>query len=274
MFCNVNYRVVKACVDILYGKEVTVSVKDKNRVTFMLSKLGVKWQDQSQVNDKRESTGDGECHSDQTKGKGSSLAVPPQVAIADDQVESLQPIPLTPPALATSLNEKSPSTMDVPLLPDNKSLHEELEEFTITDDAEVKNVWHKKLFERRAGDPKYECLKCGLTWLSFHQADHHHLEHEFEETRKVRETLKAAELERAKYAKTLSKIRKVVGKTDKKKLLKLLNNVIDSLEKQNTALHGLSSEKTTNKLNAKRAEFVSLMTKTLSKAAELKLQLS
>ena len=51
VFFNINESVVKTCISLIYGKEVVVSHKEKNRIISFLSKLGVKWVDCSEPSD-------------------------------------------------------------------------------------------------------------------------------------------------------------------------------------------------------------------------------
>ena len=51
VFFNINESVVKTCISLIYGKEVVVSHKEKNRIISFLSKLGVKWVDCSESSD-------------------------------------------------------------------------------------------------------------------------------------------------------------------------------------------------------------------------------
>ena len=44
VFFNVSDNVVKTCINLIYGKEVVVHEKEKNRIVWFLSKLGVKWE--------------------------------------------------------------------------------------------------------------------------------------------------------------------------------------------------------------------------------------
>ena len=44
-FFNIKDHVVRACIDLLYGRDVTFPSKEKNRLTYLLSKLRIKWQE-------------------------------------------------------------------------------------------------------------------------------------------------------------------------------------------------------------------------------------
>ena len=99
-----------------------------------------------------------------------------------------------------------------------------LEEYTITSTNDLQQIGHKKLQHKGRGDHKYKCLKCNLSWQFLSEAEDHHLEHEFEESKNIREKLKSVELGRARDAKTLSKVEKMLlGKCDPSKIMKVLD---------------------------------------------------
>ena len=50
VFFNINNRVLKIVIDLIYGNEISFPLKDKNRVTYLLSKLGIKWRDVAEIN--------------------------------------------------------------------------------------------------------------------------------------------------------------------------------------------------------------------------------
>ena len=150
------------------------------------------------------------------------------------------------------------------------SYHELLEEFTVSTDDELFKIGHQKLFKGGVGNPKYKCLKCGKSSLYFSDAESHNMEHELEETKHIRSTLKSAELDRQKDAKTLSKIGKLVGKVDKKKILIVLNKVVSNLEMHSSALLSLADEKMPNQLRTKHKQFSDWMAKTLEKGVKIR----
>ena len=45
MFFNVSDQVVQKCMDVVYGKQIQISTKEKPRIVWFLNKLGVKWQE-------------------------------------------------------------------------------------------------------------------------------------------------------------------------------------------------------------------------------------
>ena len=45
VFFNVSPKIVKGVLDIIYGKEIVVPMKEKGKFSWFLSKLGVKWLD-------------------------------------------------------------------------------------------------------------------------------------------------------------------------------------------------------------------------------------
>ena len=44
-FFNISEKIVRATVDLIYGKEIMFPQKDKGKYAWFLSKLGVNWQD-------------------------------------------------------------------------------------------------------------------------------------------------------------------------------------------------------------------------------------
>ena len=47
VFFNINEKILKNCIDMIYGKEIEISSKLKNRMIWLLKKLGITWEEHS-----------------------------------------------------------------------------------------------------------------------------------------------------------------------------------------------------------------------------------
>ena len=50
VFFNVNEKVLKNCIDLIYGKEIKMSNNLKSRMIWLLKKLGITWEERSPEN--------------------------------------------------------------------------------------------------------------------------------------------------------------------------------------------------------------------------------
>ena len=206
-FFNFSENIIQTAIDVIYGKEIILPIKEKNRLTSFLSKLGVIW-------------------SEENMGTGADVTTAPKGSTEVDQA----------PKKAINASFKPPSTKKSSASNEAKAIGEHfnvessnendfyavLDQFTETSNEELEKINHMLLGE--SGDPTrmYKCMKCPDKYKFFTQAEKHHQEHEFEAFRPVRETLRKAELDRQKDAQNLEKIEKGIGKIDKKTLIRAL----------------------------------------------------
>ena len=212
-FFNFSEKIIQTAIDVIYGKEIILPIKEKNRLTSFLSKLGVIW-------------------SEENMGTGADVTTAPKGSTEVDQAQSKKNV--TNKAIDVSC--KPPSAKKSSASNDDKSIGKHfnvessnendfyavLDQFTETSNEELEKINHMLLGE--SGDPTrmYKCMKCTDKSKFFTQAEKHHQEHEFEAFRPVRETLRKAELDRQKDAQNLEKIEKGIGKIDKKTLIRAL----------------------------------------------------
>ena len=211
-FFNFSENIIQTAIDVIYGKEIILPIKEKNRLTSFLSKLGVIW-------------------SEENMGTGADVTTAPKGSTEVDQAQSKKKV--TNKAID---ERKPPSAKKSSASNDDKSIGQHfnvessnendfyavLDQFTETSNEELEKINHMLLGE--SGDPTrmYKCMKCPDKSKFFTQAEKHHQEHEFEAFRPVRETLRKAELDRQKDAQNLEKIEKGIGNIDKKRLIRAL----------------------------------------------------
>ena len=134
----------------------------------------------------------------------------------------------------------------------------------------MQQIGHKKLQHKGRGDHKYKCLKCNLSWQFLSEAEDHHLEHEFEESKNIREKLKSVELGRARDAKTLSKVEKMlIGKCDPSKIMKVLDKVASNLKNHGETMASMEKDYMSEKLHSKRKEYSNMLKRTIEKVEKL-----
>ena len=76
-----------------------------------------------------------------------------------------------------------------------------LDEFTETDDDEVKRIDHTRILNRPHGTDKYRCNKCRKGATYFCEAERHFMVHSHEDFASVRKELARIDTERANDAK-------------------------------------------------------------------------
>jgi len=254
-FFNVSEKIVRTAVDLIYGKEVVFPVKEKGKLTWFLSKLGVSWQYCTNVSQDRDRQ---EVTDSETKTPAHSESV-----LRTDIPAPA--IPLGP----TTTNRAEESAGDV--VKTQSDYYALLDEFTETNDDEVAKISHLRLIDRGGKPEKYKCIKCNKKAKYFSEAESHHNEHILDEFASVRETLKKAELDRQEDVKTLRKIEKSVGNADKKKLVRLLNRTTDKMKKNFEILDQLKDTYMPDKYLLKCKEFSKNLTVSINKAEKLML---
>merc|ERR1719309_1384642 len=261
IFFNIGKNVLKAFLDLSYGKEVTFPLKEKHRLTFFLSKLGVKWEDKSGTEclstKKTVSTSEEARHEAASMNEEARHEV--KVISADTPAKGPKQI-LSAPPMANIL-----SRTDV-LEPPQEEVDTILEEYTITSTNDLQQIGHKKLQQKGQGGHKYKCLKCNLSWQFLSEAEDHHLEHEFEESKNIRAKLKSVELGRARDAKTLSKVEKMLmGKCDPSKIMKVLDKVASNLKNHGETMASMEKDYMSEKLHSKRKEYSNMLKRTVER---------
>ena len=230
-FFNVSDNIVQSAIDVIYGKEILFPEKQKHKLTWFLTKLGVKWSDEVITDGKKDIPTEQLQKTDVENPMKMEVSIPPSHKVKDQPVvtaaNSLKGIML--PSTSSKSLEKIPETKQQ-ALPRKEATCEEdffaiLDKFTETSDEELTKINHMLIGESGEPDRQYKCLKCPSTSKFFTQAERHNLEHEHEAFSSVRETLRKAELERANDAKNIAKIEKGIGKTDGKTLVRALSSV-------------------------------------------------
>ena len=239
-FFNVSELVVQSAIDIIYGKEILFPAKDKNKLTWFLNKLGVKWSDGDTLEENAPTAPSSSSYP--TPISSSVLTTSTEATVLHVSVseakntlddENVSKLPMVPPSSSKS-NKKTPETelksckehkvaeKDVEIEEDFYAI---LDKFTETSDEELSKIAHMLIGENGKPDRRYKCLKCPKAFKFFTQAERHHLEHEHDSLSSVRETLRKAELERVNDAQNIGKIEKGIGKVDKKKLMRALRSM-------------------------------------------------
>ena len=216
-FFNVADKVIQAAIDIIYGKEVLFPARDTGRLTWLLTKLEVKW-----------SEGDDPEEIDPVPGHSTDPVTTiqpimmPQKRKTENKELDMQPPKSSKIKKKTAEAELEKKHNDDAAEADFYSI---LDKFTETSDEELTKIAHMLIGEDGTPDRRYKCLKCENSSKFFTQAQKHHLEHEHKVLSIVRETLKKAELERQNDAQNIAKIEKAIGKEDRKKLVSALRLV-------------------------------------------------
>ena len=230
-FFNISDKIVQSAIDVIYGKEVIFPEKDKQRLTWFLTKLGVKWSDEVRTEELEQSPTKQLQNTLVETPTNLELSIPPAPKVKDQLVvtsANRSKGSMLPPAKLKSL-EKTPEPKQQVLERKETTCEEDffsvLDKFTETSEEELAKIGHMLIGESGKPDRRYKCLKCPSTSKFFTQAERHNLEHEHEAFSSVRNTLRKAELERANDAKNIAKIEKGIGKTEGKTLVRALRSV-------------------------------------------------
>lgn len=279
-FFGYTENLVQAVIDVIYEKEILFPSKDKGRLTSILTKLGVSWSDEN-------------IPEEMTKEASHSISLKPkdnekEAARKDEQTcpmgEESPPnsptVRQAPLPIKSDFKANKNVTMQLPVQSksdltakttvketcNENDFHEILDQFTETNDEELKKISHMLIGEAGKPDRNYKCLKCPKSFKYFSQAQKHHKEHEFNQFSSVRETLKKAELERQNDDQNISKIEKGIGKTDKKKLISALRRINENLHKHLENLDSLEKSKLPQNLSKKCKEYSRSLIETTAKA--------
>ena len=278
-FFGFNETLVQAVIDVLYEKEIQFPSKDKGRLTSILTKLGVSWSDENLSEELTKEA----CHSKSSKPKPigqEASANHEQIFPSGEETPSIAPSVLQPPSPSKSnfkarknvtMQPKIQSKPDLTVETNVKEISNEndffeiLDQFTETNDEELKKISHIAIGEVGT-NRNYKCLICPQSFKYFSQAQKHHKEHEFNKFSSVREMIKKAELERQNDAQNISKIEMVIGKADKKKLVRALRKINENLHKHLENLDSLEKSKLPPNLSKKCKEYSRSLIETTAKA--------
>ena len=192
---GVSDKVVQATIDIIYGKEIIFPYKEKQRLTWFLNKLGVKWCDKETLDDAVTSP---------------SCSLDPAPSGSNPQTSEMEPpktlkLKSTEKQLDGSKEPAQQSKTEDPKSSENQlgqieeeeqnkarqnEFYEILDKFTETNAEELAKISHMLIGEDGKPDRRYKCLNCEKSSNFFTQAQRHHLEHKHNELSFARETLK------------------------------------------------------------------------------------
>ena len=192
---GVSDKVVQATIDIIYGKEIIFPYKEKQRLTWFLNKLGVKWCDKETLDDAVTSP---------------SCSLDPAPSGSNPQTSEMEPpktlkLKSTEKQLDGSKEPAQQSKTEDPKSSENQlgqieeeeqnkarqnEFYEILDKFTETNAEELAKISHMLFGEDGKPDRRYKCLNCEKSSNFFTQAQRHNLEHKHNELSFARETLK------------------------------------------------------------------------------------
>ena len=192
---GVSDKVVQATIDIIYGKEIIFPYKEKQRLTWFLNKLGVKWCDKETLDDAVTSP---------------SCSLDPAPSGSNPQTSEMEPpktlkLKSTEKQLDGSKEPAQQSKTEDPKSSENQlgqieeeeqnkarqnEFYEILDKFTETNAEELAKISHMLIGEDGKPDRRYKCLNCEKSSNFFTQAQRHNLEHKHNELSFARETLK------------------------------------------------------------------------------------
>ena len=288
-FFNFTEKMVQNAIDVIYGKEIILTINEKNRLSSLLSKLDVTWskfepnehkelkepkdlkepKKQKKLKDPNEPIA---MESDITEKEGASKESPHLIRKRNDKKQTIHTQPRTIEESEFKQPTTPPSTSSFNVLVKQKDSSNEddffsiLDQFTETSEEELQKINHILIGENGQPDRGYKCMKCVEKFKFFTQAQKHHNEHEFIAFQPVREMLKRAELGRQDDDTNLSKIEKAIGKADKKKLIRALRQINENLQKHLETLDGMEKSKLPLMLNQKCKEYTKKLMLTTSRA--------
>jgi len=231
-FFNYSDKMISNVVDVIYGKDITIPVQEKNRVTALLTKLGVIWEE---VNDeaigkRRRIQEDFIAVADTQFAKPSSSFNLKEVIPPENN-----PSPLELSTEHPSREGREESDPKVRTKPSGEDIYELLDTFTETSDEELNRINHMTLGFQQTRC--YKCLKCNGQSKYFTQAIKHHEEHEFLRLGPLTEILKKAEFERQSAETNIIKLNNAIGQMDEKKLKVNKNKLGRALREISENLH-------------------------------------
>ena len=222
-FFNYNQQSIQTVVDVMNGKEVQIQLKEKSRIIALLSKLEVKWEDNSQsvsfVNDQENQ--DSESEQSRTHVSEHSLSrsktmlplkrlLPPRPPVDTNRLSSCSKAPA--PAITNEVVDNERKDIAIPKekeTSDKLDLYAFLDTFTETTEEELEKINHTLVGKSGTKTRGYKCLKCSEQSKYFTIAEKHNNDHLHEELRPVREKMKKADLDRQSYELEIVKRRKL-----------------------------------------------------------------
>lgn len=192
---GVTEKVAQATIDIIYGKEIIFPSKEKQRLTWFLTKLGVKWCDKDTLD---EAITTPSCSLDPGKSVGNpqTLEMEPPKKLkpqANEKQLDKQKVPVQHPMALeqkSSENQLSQTESEEHKKARQNEFYAILDQFTETNAEELEKISHILIGEDGKPDRRYKCLNCEKSSSFFTQAERHHLEHKHNELSFARETLK------------------------------------------------------------------------------------
>ena len=222
VFFGFGENIVQAVINVIYGKTVIVSIKDKGRVIALFKKLGVEWSEKFEEKEDLASRTTEDSNKQDIISKNS----PPSKKLKINEKESVKtpdPTLAKQPSAPPPLQKKS---TEMPMIGKRNSNEEDLyailDSFTETSEEELERIKHTLVGENRDPNRKYKCTICKEEFKHFTQARNHHEEHEFLAFKPIREALRKAELDRQRDDKHISDLEKQIGKTEKKSIKRAL----------------------------------------------------
>ena len=148
-------------------------------------------------------------------------------------------------------------------------LYQILDQFTETSEEELKKINHVIIGNSGSKNRGYRCLKCYNNSKYFAQAKKHNNEHEFERLRPIIEKLKKAELERKSEDQNIDKIKKSIGHTEKKKIIKALRQITENLTKHLVTLDEVEKTTLPEHIKLKFTKHTTNLTATIDKGDKI-----
>ena len=142
---NINEQTVRAAIDVMSGKELVMSVREKNRVVNLLSRLEVKCAEEELTT---EDVASQEMSRDNQSDKSSRSQNPSmKPPTSSRQTEILPPFPLPPappaptasPGVATNVEKEKTETEEKSCKNDFYAI---LDQFTVTSHEELNRINH------------------------------------------------------------------------------------------------------------------------------------
>ena len=273
---------MQAAIDIISGKELLISVKEKNKVMDLLYKLGVKCAVQEDINTNVMSQKTSRAQQPNKISKCQEKSSYPSTSAEPSEIEMLPMVDPGPTVSSVGVGETVP---EVSVGVDDRYVRKEvtdereksnkedfyaiLDQFPETSDEELEKINHMTIGESGSKNRGYKCLKCALQFKYFTQAKKHHSEHEFTRLAPVREKLKKAEMDRQNDEQDIAKFEKAIGVTDKKKLTRALRQINENLHKHLETLDGMEKANLPTHLRQKCKDYSRSLLATSKRADKL-----
>ena len=262
---NYDEQTIQAMIDIINGKEVVISFKEKGRLVSLLDRLGVKWEDQttSDFLDRppRSEKNAQNLRDNELTPSVSNVTLPPSILI--------------PPASGSQVDMESDSLADMggrtdfkepAKVKEKEDIYAILDTFTETSEEELKRINHALVGKSGQKCRGYKCTICKAQSNYFSQAKKHHSEHEFEYLKPISEKMKKAEMNRKSEEQDIVKFEKAIGSTDKKRLTRVLRHSIENLEKHVEVLDSVEKARLPKHISEKCKQYTKNLLATIKKA--------